>query len=121
MSIENHARRLARIAEKGWTKDNSLMSLVVGAERLEKRRRAALALVAFAQELAGVEAPTVAPEPVREEPMRGGPPPPSARPFAAPSLPSRPVWGPDNRPGPHDVLTWEEVMRLPWINGNESN
>jgi hypothetical protein len=127
MTISSHDRRLVRLEEKGWAKDNSLMRVVVGAERLRKRRRrAALALAAFAQDLAGVEPPAVVPEPPRDEPVRGtpmrdAPPPPSARPFAAPPPPSRPVWGPDNRPGPHDVLTWEEVMRLPWINGNESN
>jgi len=107
MTISSHDRRLVRLEEKGWAKDNSLMRVVVGAERLRKRRRRAA--------LAGVEPPAVVPEPLRDEPVRGTP----MRDALPP--PSRPVWGPDNRPGPHDVLTWEEVMRLPWINGNESN
>jgi hypothetical protein len=32
---------------------------------------------------------------------------------------SRFVWSKKVRPGPNDVLTWEEAMRVPWIEGNE--
>ena len=42
-------------------------------------------------------------------------PPPRARPVAAPQPPGRPVWGPDNRPGVHDVFTWDQVLQLEWI------
>jgi hypothetical protein len=73
-----------------------------------------LALVAYAQELAGTEPPSS--EQVRDEQTL-----PRASPLAAPLSPSRPIWGGNNRPGVHDVLTWEEVMRIPWINGNESS
>lgn len=108
MSIEGHDRRLIRVAEKGWAKDNSLASIVYAIEREHRRRRAALALVAVAQALTGTDE---TPEPVHEEPS-----PPRADPFGAPSPRSRArVWGGNNRPGPHDVLTWQEVMRIPWL------
>lgn len=68
MTLSSHDRRLVRLEEKGWAKDNSLMRVVAGAERLHnRRRRAALALVAFAQELAGVDPSAAVPEPARNE------------------------------------------------------
>ncbi len=73
------------------------------------------AMVELALELAGTRkprppvpagggnAPMYVPEPS---------PPPSLR-----RLPQGRVWTKDVRPGPHDVLTWEEAMRVPWLNG----
>jgi hypothetical protein len=105
----NH-RALERLERTSGAKDDGWLKAVYA---LDRERRAALALAKFAQELAGVEPPAL--EPVRDEP-----PPPRAHPFAAPPPPRRPVWGPNNRPGPHDVLTWEEVMQVPWIEGEDS-
>lgn len=40
------------------------------------------------------------------------------------NLPIRPgprgherIWTTTVRPGPHDLLSWEEAMRVPWIDG----
>jgi hypothetical protein len=114
MTHATNSRALARLESKKGSKESSLSRLVGMIEQgTEERRRAVLALVAYAQELAGVEPPAAAPEPLRDEP-----PAPCADPVAAPPPPSRaPVWGGDRRPGPHDVLTWEEVMRVPWVEG----
>ncbi len=38
-----------------------------------------------------------------------------ARPPPPPPPPPRPRWTKDIRPGPHDVLTWEEVLQVPWV------
>ena len=38
-------------------------------------------------------------------------PPPRPPPPAAP----KPRWTKDIRPGPHDVLNWEEAMQVPWV------
>ena len=41
---------------------------------------------------------------------------PPARPPPPPPSPSpKPRWTKDIRPGPHDVLTWEEVLQVPWV------
>lgn len=112
MSIEGHDRRLLRVAKKGWAHDNSLVRMVFA---IHREKSAALTLVKFAQVLAGTDQRPETPKPVREEPRL-----PPDHPFAAPSPPSRPAWGPNNRPGVHDVLTWEEAMRLPWIEGEDS-
>ncbi len=42
------------------------------------------------------------------EPTRPAPPP-------RPPPPPKPRWTKDIRPGPHDVLTWEEVLQVPWV------
>ena len=99
---------------------------------IDRWQRAALALARFAQELVSVAPPLalggvapplalggVAPPLADAAPVPDAPSHQHAAADAAP-LPGRPVWGPDNRPGVHDVLTWEEVMRLPWIEGEES-
>jgi hypothetical protein len=38
-----------------------------------------------------------------------------ARPPPSPH-PPKPRWTKDIRPGPHDVLTWDEVLQVPWVN-----
>jgi hypothetical protein len=35
-----------------------------------------------------------------------------------PARTHRPVWSEVVRPSSHDVLTWDEAMRVPWIEGN---
>ncbi len=34
---------------------------------------------------------------------------------------SRPVWSETLRPGPHDILTWDEVRQVPWIEGSAAH
>jgi hypothetical protein len=105
-----HARRLRRMERTRGAKDNEWLTAL---REIDRQQRAALALVKFAQALAGLPPP--APVPPREETS------PCVEPVAAPPPQNRArVWGPNNRPGVHDVLTWEEVMRLPWIEGDES-
>ena len=41
-----------------------------------------------------------------------------ARPPPSPSRPPKPRWTKDNRPGPHDVLSWEEAMQVPWVDSS---
>jgi len=114
MTIESHDRRLTRLEERGWAKDNSLMRVVAGAERLQKRRRrAALALVAYAQELAGIEAPEVAPEPMRGEMSRRVEPLPTRRrespPPIIPGSPNDPNSSAYMRPWVQDAVEMPEV------------
>jgi hypothetical protein len=40
---------------------------------------------------------------------------PPARPPPPPPRAPKPRWTKDIRPGPHDVLTWEEAMQVPWF------
>jgi hypothetical protein len=111
VSIESHGRLLAgarqavdklRGKREGW----SLKEALLEAEAVQ-------ALVDFALELAGTEKP---PPPVfvggGNAPLHIPEPPPRLR----PPTQGR-VWSKDVRPGPHDVLTWEEAMRVPWLNG----
>jgi hypothetical protein len=43
------------------------------------------------------------------------PPPSQPPPRPPPPPPPKPRWTKDIRPGPHDVLTWEEAMQVPWF------
>jgi hypothetical protein len=43
-------------------------------------------------------------QPSSEQPSRSG---------------GRRVWTKDVRPGPHDILTWEEILDIPWIDGTD--
>jgi hypothetical protein len=117
MTYATNNRALERLEAKSGSKESPLSRYVTLVEQArERRRRATLALVAFAQELAGVEPSAATPEPARDEPSA-----PRVDPVAAPPPPSRPRWSRDRRPGPHDVLTWEEAMQVPWMDENEPN
>ena len=84
-------------------------------EQLEREAPAVQAIVALALELAGTDK-LLPPEP---EPLA------SDVTMVAPEVPVPPprprrptegrVWTKDVRPGPHDLLTWEEAMQVPWI------
>jgi hypothetical protein len=41
-----------------------------------------------------------------------------APPSQPPPRPPEPRWTKDNRPGPHDVLSWEEAMQVPWVDSS---
>ena len=49
------------------------------------------------------------------------PPQPAPRPPPSPPQPPKPRWTKDIRPGPHDVLTWDEVLQVPWVNEMEED
>ncbi len=111
MTIAGHARRMHRLKppQEKW-------SLVAALLELKKKEDAVLAIVAWAKELAGgprdwrataaatgstaaVAAERVMPPPIEQ--------PPKAR------------WTKTRRPGPFDVLTWDEIMQVPWIEGDD--
>ena len=124
MSVESHRRLLGGVRrEVGEAKSDKASGKVNGKvrrltldeamEKLDREAPAMRALVAFALELAGTDKL----------------PPPSPAPLAGdtptilipdvPVLPPRaePVsrWINGKRPGPHDILTWEEAMQVPWF------
>lgn len=102
MRIESHARRIGRVERRDAPKAPSWMEELYAMDREE---RAVRAVTKFAQELAGFPPP---PPPVQVETFRieALPPPPPVH---------RPRWTKDIRPGPHDVLTWDEVLQVPWM------
>jgi hypothetical protein len=115
-------RAVGRTGEK--TKPNMFakgfpQNLTAAFAQLDREVPAMRTLVAFALELAGTDKllppeppppPPVTPVGLGNAPMHVPEPPPRLR---------RPtqdrVWTKDIRPGPHDVLTWEEAMRVPWF------
>jgi hypothetical protein len=65
-------------------------------------------------------APRAAPQgEVVQVPAAPPQPPPSPPPRSP--LPPKPRWTKDIRPGPHDVLTWDEVLQVPWVNEMEED
>ena len=77
-----------------------------------RERGATVAIAQYAVDLAGLPLPPPPP----------APPPPPLSPDAvvatsAPRVPQARKWTMDHRPGPHDLLTWEEAMQVPWIDG----
>jgi len=106
-------RAMARTVDGERGKDNGFLTAV---RELDRERRAVRAVAAFARHLAGTDTlPPTAPQVLLGDAAAEVPPP-------APVVPSRPavrVWTKDIRPGPHDVLTWEEAMTVPWIDGSE--
>ena len=85
-------------------------------EKLEREATAVQAVVALALQLAGTDK-LLPPEP--EPPVGDASPilPPQQAvipPRAAPPRPQPPRWTKEIRPGPHDLLTWEEAMQVPW-------
>ncbi len=111
MSQATHRRLLGQFKrEVGKSGRSDWMTALLEMQRKDK---AVLALVAFARDLAG----TAQPPPPAPQPM----PPPADKNIAAleaPALPQRPPpprWTTEIRPGPHDLLSWEEAMRVPWL------
>ena len=116
MSIVGHRRRLERLELRSGSKRAPWVEAVYEAEReVQATRKAVAALVEFALVLAGTDkirpAALVAPSGDRSI---------QATPTVIPAPPPRTRrWGrrEDTRPGPHDVLTWDEAIRVPWIEG----
>ena len=129
MSLESQGRLLRGVRRavgqaREKTRDNVFAkgfprSVKAAFEQLDREVPAMRTLVAFALELAGTDKlpppsaplplPPVAPAGLGNAPQHVPEPLPRVR---------RPtegrVWTKDIRPGPHDVLTWEEAMRVPW-------
>ena len=109
MKIENHGRRIDRVERRDAPKEES--EWIQAVRENARQDDAVRALVAFALHLAGTD------KLPSRVPTGGG--------NAAPYVPEPPprvrrpaegrVWTKDVRPGPHDVLTWEEAMRVPWV------
>ena len=115
MKTGGHGRRLDGLEQRAGAPDGGWFAAV---HRLDRERCAALALAQFAQALAGTEKPP----PVRDDTpppveLLAGPP---AELSAPPPRRGPRVWDKNNRPGPHDVLTWDEVLRIPWLDANQS-
>jgi hypothetical protein len=111
VSLASQRRRLQRLEKVSGPKEPTLEQVVM---EVERPYAAARSVTAFARALAGtdrLQAPPVSPSLVSKleenpSPVR-----------LAPSPKTRPAWTKDVRPGPHDVLTWEEAMQVPWIDG----
>ena len=110
MSHRSNARALERL-EKAYEAQRGGHAEVV--HEADCLHRALLGITKFTRELAGTyEPPTLAlGNYAGEGPLA---PQPQPRP---PLQPAGRVWTKDIRPGPHDVLTWQEVQRVPWIDG----
>jgi hypothetical protein len=109
VTASGHGRRLRTLGRKNAPPArNEWMEAVYENAR---RDDAVRALVAFALHLAGTDKlPSRVPVGGGNAPLHIPEPPPRLR---------RPTegraWTKDIRPGPHDVLTWEEAMRVPWV------
>ena len=105
MSAAGHSRRLGHMERRSAAKQDSWLEAVY---QVEEEFQAVRALTAFALALAGTEK---APEPV---PVRDETPPadPPAQPPRRAGTPAKDKMA---RPGPTDVLTWEQAMRVPWL------
>ncbi|MBS0518305.1 MAG: hypothetical protein JSR90_06405 [Proteobacteria bacterium] len=110
MSQARNARRLRRLEGGGATSVGAQIAAINAAYGRELT--AALALAAFAQALAGSD------RAARADDAGATSMPEAARPATVVTAPLRAPasrWTTSFRPGPHDVLTWEEAMRVPWI------
>ncbi len=100
MSGAANRRRLDRIERRQSVQDrqDAFLEAAYGADALRREQRAAAAAAL----------------PPPEEP-------------AAPSIPpelradgptGERQWSTTVRPGPHDILTWQEALRVPWVEGS---
>ena len=116
MTIVGHRRRIEQLELRSGSKQDPWVEAVYAVEReVQATRKAVAALVEFALALAGTD--TIRPavlvassegRAIQATPTVIPAPPPKSR-----------RWGRHDgaRPGPHDVLTWDEAMRVPWIEG----
>jgi hypothetical protein len=114
VSLAGQRRRLQRLEKASGSKEPTLEQLV---RQVDREDEAIRSVTAFARALAGTDqvvAPSLSPSPVacpEGIPSQASP---------ASSWNARPVWTKDIRPGPRDLLTWEEAMRVPWIEGEDA-
>jgi hypothetical protein len=114
VKIENHGRRIDCVERRDAPKKESAWIQALRAR--EREEDAVRALVAFALHLAGTDKlPSRAPVGGGNAPLHVPEPLPRVR---RPTLGR--VWTKDIRPGPHDVLTWDDAMQVPWVDGTGS-
>ncbi len=120
MSQLGHRRALKRLEEAKWGRKGEGLTWEEH-EAIFKRNLEATAaeeIVRCARALAGTDEATrlqqLASSP-RERPEQ-----PAARTAPPPRRDSRPVWSQSVRPGPNDVLTWEQAMRVTWLDGTSA-
>jgi hypothetical protein len=109
VSIESHGRRLDALeARRGASSGRDYIAAVYEADRLrDQEKAAAMAMIAFAQALAGTNklrrllpgGPALPDQPAETSPRTSAP--------RAPEPPRE-----RRRPGPTEVITWEEFMEL---------
>ena len=115
MSRESHGRFLRAAQRSVGKATDGYESLKTILLRAEAEEEAVRALVAFALRLAGTDRlPPPAPAPLPGEMRAIDVPEPPSHPPPPPA--KNAPWTMDNRPGPHDLLTWEEAMQVPWYN-----
>ncbi|MFI4999049.1 MAG: hypothetical protein ACHQK9_04140 [Reyranellales bacterium] len=112
MSIPGHDRRLGRLEQKSGAKHDPWIEAVF---KMAEEQQAAVALANFARALAGTD------EAARLQRLASSPPDRPETPAAPAPLPgrSRPK-GERPRPSPNDVLTWDQLVRVPWYDGAAS-
>ena len=117
MSHTSNRRALLGLKQQRGLARNPFIEAVYAVDREWRRKRqAAMTMADFAQALAGTEEMRAAARlmsstnDTTESAPRVAP--------AAPRSPQR-AWSKTVRPGPHDVLSWDEVRRVPWIGWNE--
>lgn len=105
MALRHEAlgRRIDALRQRREITSRRSFSQVV--EEADYPYRLAVSIAGFARALAGTDKPPPEPAPAV---IVETPPPPAVQP--------RPKRIP--RPGPHDVLTWDQVLKIPWIDMN---
>lgn len=117
MSILGHRRRIQRLEQRSGSKQDPWVEAVYETEReVQATRKAVAALVEFALVLAGTDRMPMARIAAAQRDAVNEPVPRADRSFLRRG--GRQVWSEAVRPGPNDVLTWEEAMRVPWLDAN---
>lgn len=120
MSRLGHRRALKRLEDAKWGRKGESLTWEEH-EAIFKRNLEATAaeeIIRWARALAGTDEASrlqrcaASPRDRAEQP--------NARAAPPPRRDSRRIWSETVRPGPHDVLTWDEAMRVPWLDANES-
>ena len=116
MSLDSNGRFLREAKRRLGRSAGGYESLKTILLRMkEDEKQAVSALVAFALRLAGTDRlPLRVPPPAPRAASVVAAPQPPTRPPSPPPAP-KPRWTKDIRPGPHDLLTWEEAMQVPWF------
>ena len=108
--MSTHGRRLQVLDKAGQETGTSIWLRAVA--EITREKEAAVAIARFAVNLAGMPLPPLPPSP----PLA----PDAVVATPVPRVPQGRKWTKDIRPGRHDILTWEEAMQVPWIDGTAS-
>lgn len=115
MSLARNARRLRRLESKSGSRMTLGAWLELHNGAFAREQHAAVLMAEFARALAGTDKAAVAPPVSPSSDDATALVPQSA---SSQSRNNQRIWTDVIRPGPHDVLTWEEAMRVPWIEGD---